>query len=121
MKLIVAGALVLGLATPIIAAAQTNPPPAPVPVAPREAPPARTGDGTNTPAVATPNTTNPTAPVPGANSFTEGQAKSRIESNGFSEVTGLQLDSQGIWRGKAKKDGKMADVALDYQGNVSAK
>src|SRR5437016_2861654 len=42
----------------------------------------------NTPAVNTPNTPpNPGAPVAGSNSFTEGQAKSRIESNGFSNVS----------------------------------
>jgi hypothetical protein len=35
----------------------------------------------NTPAVTTPNSPpNPGAPVSGANSFTEGQAKSRIET-----------------------------------------
>ena len=38
----------------------------------------------NTPAVNTPNSPpNPGAPVAGANSFTEGQAKSRIEAQGF--------------------------------------
>ena len=33
------------------------------------------------------------APVAGASSFTEGQAKSRIENMGFSDVTGLNPDS----------------------------
>jgi len=38
----------------------------------------------NTPAVNTPNSPpNPGAPVAGANSFTEGQAKSRIEASGY--------------------------------------
>ena len=71
-----------------------------------------------TPAVSTPNTTNPQAPVPGANSFTEGQAKSRIESNGFSGVSGLAKDAQGVWRGKAMKEGKAVEVTVDFQGNV---
>jgi len=74
-----------------------------------------------TPAVNTPNTTNPAAPVEGANSFTEGQAKSRIESNGFTNVSGLTKDDKGIWRGKANKDGKQVDVTLDFQGNVVSK
>ncbi|HZO86505.1 MAG TPA: PepSY domain-containing protein [Verrucomicrobiae bacterium] len=74
-----------------------------------------------TPAVNTPNTTNPAAPVEGANSFTEGQAKSRIESNGFTSVSGLSKDDKGIWRGKANKDGKQVDVTLDFQGNVVSK
>ena len=59
-----------------------------------------------------------TAPVAGANSFTEGEAKSRIESRGFANVTQLRKDEQGIWRGKAQRNGAMVDVALDFQGNV---
>ena len=75
----------------------------------------------DTPAVNAPNTPpNPGAPVPGANSFTEGQAKSRIESNGFSNVTELRKDDQGVWRGKAMKDGRTVAVSLDFQGNVTS-
>ena len=49
----------------------------------------------NTPAVNSPNSPpNPGAPVAGANSFTEGQAKSRIEDKGFKNVSGLQKDGQ---------------------------
>jgi len=73
-----------------------------------------------TPAVTTTETANPSAPVPGANSFTEDQAKSRIQDAGYSDVSALTKDDQGIWRGKATKDGKTAAVALDYQGNVVA-
>ncbi|WP_136622538.1 MULTISPECIES: DUF4142 domain-containing protein [Mesorhizobium] len=73
-----------------------------------------------TPAVTTTETTNPSAPVPGANSFTEDQAKSRIQDAGYSDVSALTKDDQGIWRGKANKDGKSTGVALDYQGNVVA-
>lgn len=56
----------------------------------------------------------------GANSFTEGQARSRIESAGFTDVTDLTKDGQGIWRGKAKKDGRSLNVGFDYKGNMSA-
>lgn len=59
------------------------------------------------------------APVPGANSFTEGQARGRIEEAGFSNVSELRLDDQGIWRGRAMREGRQVGVALDYQGNVS--
>jgi hypothetical protein len=59
------------------------------------------------------------APVPGANSFTEGQARSRIEEAGFSNVSELRKDDQGIWRGRAMRGGQQVGVALDYQGNVS--
>lgn len=72
----------------------------------------------DTPAVATPSTANAGAPVQGKNSFTESQAKSRIEAAGFADVSGLKLDDQGIWRATANKDSKSVQVALDYQGNV---
>ena len=73
----------------------------------------------NTPAVNTPNSPpNPGAPAAGANSFTVGQAKSRIESNGFSQVSDLKKDDSGVWRGKATKGGKAVNVTLDFQGNV---
>ena len=74
-----------------------------------------------TPAVNSPNSPpNPGAPVAGANSFTERQAKSRIEQKGFKNVTGLKKDDAGVWRGKAMKAGNSTDVALDYQGNITA-
>jgi len=56
----------------------------------------------------------------GANSFTEGQARSRIEAQGFKDVTDLRKDEQGIWRGKAMHDGKSANVMLDFKGNVAS-
>ena len=58
------------------------------------------------------------APVAGANSFTEGQARARIEEKGFGNVADLKKDNQGIWRATEMKDGKAVTVALDYQGNV---
>ena len=58
------------------------------------------------------------APLPGANSFTEAQARSRIENLGFTSVAGLTKDVNGVWRGKAMKDGKTEDVAIDYRGNI---
>lgn len=60
------------------------------------------------------------APVPGANSFTEGQARSRIEDAGFTGVTDLQKDDQGIWRGRATRGGAATEVAFDFQGNIFA-
>ena len=58
------------------------------------------------------------APVAGHNSYTEGEAKSRIEKMGFANVSDLKKDDNGVWRGRATKDGKMVDVSVDYQGNV---
>jgi hypothetical protein len=75
----------------------------------------------NTPAVTTPNSPpNPGAPVAGANSFTEGQAKTRIEARGFTNVSGLVKDNAGVWRGTATQAGKSVKVSLDFQGNVVA-
>jgi hypothetical protein len=65
-------------------------------------------------------TTNANAPTParGANSFTEGEARSKIESNGYSNVSGLTKDDNGVWRGNAQKGSQQAQVWLDYKGNV---
>jgi len=76
----------------------------------------------NTPAVNAPNSpANPNAPVAGANSFTEAQAKARIEEKGFKNVSSLKKDKDGVWRGNASQNGKTVNVSLDFQGNVVAK
>jgi hypothetical protein len=75
----------------------------------------------NNPAVNTTGKNNTDQPVAGANSFTEGQAKSRIESSGYDSVSDLKKDDSGVWRGKAMKDGKSVNVSLDFQGNVIAR
>lgn len=62
-----------------------------------------------------------TTPQPGANSFTEGQARSRIEAAGYSNVTELQKDDQGIWRGRGTRDGRQMGVALDFTGAVTSR
>ena len=65
-------------------------------------------------------TTSANAPVPahGANSFTDGQAKSRLEKNGFADVSGLTKDKDGVWRGTAQRNGQTVHVWVDYKGNV---
>jgi len=65
-----------------------------------------------------PDSKTAAAPVAGANSFTEAQARSRIEAHGYTNVSGLTKDDNSIWRGKATKDGTLVNVALDYQGNI---
>ncbi|GJD52493.1 hypothetical protein OPKNFCMD_5259 [Methylobacterium crusticola] len=57
---------------------------------------------------------------PGANSFTEGETRRRLEQAGFKEVKDLRKDDQGIWRGMATRDGKPTRVGLDFKGNVAA-
>jgi opacity protein-like surface antigen len=104
MRKILVAATVVAMAMPAVAQQQQPP-------ANRDA---------NTPAINSPNSPpNPGAPVAGANSFTEGQAKSRLETNGFSNVSGLQKDANGVWRGKASKGGQTVDVSVDFQGNVT--
>jgi putative membrane protein len=66
------------------------------------------------------DSTESAAPVPGANSFTEAQAKDRIQDAGYADVSALAKDDNGVWRGQATKDGKTVSVALDYQGNVTS-
>jgi hypothetical protein len=100
--------LLLAVSTILIigsASAQNNPsgptqsaPPAP---AARSAPTGPAGATANTAAI-----TN------------ENQAKAKIESSGFSNVTALTKDNSGIWHASAMKDGMSVKVALDAQGNV---
>jgi len=73
--------------------------------------------GNNNQAVATTDANAP-APARGANSFTQGQAQSRIQDHGFQNVTGLNKDDDGVWRGTGTKNGQPAAVWLDYKGNV---
>src|ERR1700730_10813101 len=84
-------------------------------------PPPAANPNASTPAIANPKASNPNAPAAGAHSFTEAQAKSRIQGAGYSNVCGLVIDKDGIWRGKASKGSAAVNVALDYQGNVAAK
>ena len=80
-------------------------------------PPAQSGPNNN--AVNSPGQNNSNAPVAGSNSFTEGQAKSKIEEAGFNNVTELKKDDNGVWRGKASKGGSATSVSVDFQGNVN--
>ncbi|MET3844027.1 PepSY domain-containing protein [Bradyrhizobium sp. OAE829] len=80
-------------------------------------PPAQSGPNNN--AVNSSGQNNSNAPVAGRNSFTEGQAKSKIEEAGYSNVSDLTKDDNGVWRAKASKGGAPTDVSLDFQGNVN--
>jgi len=75
----------------------------------------------NPPAVSTGDENSKTlaAPVAGKNSFTETQARNRLDARGYKDVKGLNKDDQGIWHGSAMKGGKTVNVTLDYQGNIA--
>lgn len=61
------------------------------------------------------------APLPGANSFTEAQAKSRLESNGYTQIGTLQKDGNGVWMGSATHANAKVSVSVDYRGNIVRK
>jgi len=62
--------------------------------------------------------TNAPQPARGANSFTQGEARRRIERAGFQNVASLRKDDGGVWRGTASKNGQSGAVWLDYKGNI---
>lgn len=65
-----------------------------------------------------PNPTNRPA-LPGSASLDEDQAKLRIEAKGYANVSKLEKDRRGIWRGEAAmNDGRPVDVTLDLEGNI---
>lgn len=102
-----------------LAIAQTTTPATP----PVGSPPAATRPTTTTPPAAAPTERRAVNAAPlenGANSFTEGQARSRLEEAGISAVTGLTKDDNGIWRGRGQWNGKAVTVGLDFRGNISA-
>ena len=79
---------------------------------------AQTGAKNNA-AVKTAHTVNDGGARTGANSFTQGEARAHIEHAGFTDVSALVKDGNGVWRGTAKKGGRTVRVALDFKGNVT--
>lgn len=63
---------------------------------------------------------NATTPAHGANSFTRGEVRRRLEARGFTQVSGLKKDTNGVWRGQATHEGAATAVWLDYKGNAGA-
>jgi len=70
-------------------------------------------------AVKSAHTVNEGAASRGANSFTQTEAREHIAKSGFTHVSQLKKDKDGIWRGTARKDGTTMHVALDFKGNVT--
>ena len=67
-------------------------------------------------------TTTPGSPAglaAGANSFTENQARTRLMERGYTAVSTLKKDKDGVWRGTATKDAKSVAVGVDYKGVIS--
>jgi hypothetical protein len=74
--------------------------------------------GSPDPGVRLPESNVQNGPAAGANSFTEAEVKTRIEAQGFANVTELKKSDDGIWLGMAQREGRSFQVALDYRGNV---
>ena len=75
--------------------------------------------GPSNPAVKSMDQNNSSAPVAGANSFTKSEARSQIMAKGYTHVTHLRKDANGVWRATATKDGQSGPISVDYQGNVN--
>ena len=60
-------------------------------------------------------------PAAGANSFTEAQARGRLEQNGYSGISALKKNNDGVWQGNAMHAGKSVAVSLDYKGDITSR
>ena len=120
MKPIIAATLLLGaagLAAPALG--QTTTPPQPSPPAATTPAPAPAPRAATPPAGAT-RVVPAGALEPGANSFTEGQARSRFEEAGFSDIQNLAKDDSGFWRGRGMRHGTAVNIAMDFRGRIAA-
>ena len=97
-KQIIAAALAAGIATGAFAQANT---------------------GSHNPAVKSPAVHTTAMAAKGRNSFTESQARGRIAKDGYTDVSKLTKNQNGVWQGTATKGGAKVNVALDYKGNVT--
>lgn len=56
----------------------------------------------------------------GANTYSRSDAMTRFGQAGYSNITGLRLESDGTWRGTGMKDGRSQNIMLDVRGGVNA-
>jgi hypothetical protein len=56
----------------------------------------------------------------GRTSFTRAQARARLEKAGYSHVSDLAKDRDGLWQARAMRHGRWVKAAVDYKGNVAA-
>lgn len=80
---------------------------------------AQAGTGSHNPAVKSAAARTTAAAAKGRNSFTESQAQGRIAKAGYTNVSKLAKNANGVWQGTAMKSGAKVNVALDYKGNVT--
>lgn len=82
---------------------------------------AATHTGSHNPAVKSTAAARVAAPAAGANSFSESQARGRLAKAGYSSISALNKDANGVWRGTAMRAGKKLQVGLDFKGNVTTR
>ncbi len=121
MKRFLLAGIALQLSALPVLAQNATPAPRPPVAAPADtsAKPMTTTDATTVNRTTQANATAAPGAAPGANSFTESQARSRLEKNGYSQVSGLTKGDDGIWRGAATRNGNSVHVSVDYKGNIS--
>ena len=68
---------------------------------------------------ATPARRRKPRPPPKGNLFTEQQAREHLSHLGYSGISNLTKDENGVWRGSATKDGNTRTVAVDVKGAVA--
>lgn len=56
--------------------------------------------------------------TPGANSFTEEQAREAFEKAGYTGLTQVMKNDQGLWTATGTLNGQSTQVSLDYRGAV---
>ena len=81
--------------------------------------PTATDQATQNPAVKSPNAISWGDLGKGHNSFTRAEAISRFEKAGYTHVSHLRLDGDGLWQANAMNHDRPVHVALDYKGNLA--
>lgn len=68
------------------------------------------------PAADTADVTTPTAPPPATITVTEADARSQIEAQGYTNVTGLMQNPDGSWSATATREGTATQVSVGPNG-----
>jgi putative membrane protein len=66
----------------------------------------------------TPDAKTEAAPATTGSLFTENQARVHLAHLGYTSISELKKDQNGVWHGSATKDGKARVVAVDIKGTV---
>ena len=60
----------------------------------------------------------PTLGRPTLNTFTEQQIRTKLQANGYTDISGLSVDGSGTWHGTAVKNGGNVGVMIDPNGGI---